>query len=129
MVLMQNLLHHVVGKNVTESKRLLSKVVTESHRVLRPAGKLLIIESTVSAWFFLIEAVVFPLFRHLNPLKHPAVFQYTQEYIKEVAETKGFSLLEYANIPKGRYVIQFGFKFPSILTPVRIAKLLLLKGR
>lgn len=129
MVLMQNLLHHVVGKSVSESKRLLSKVLTESYRVLKPGGKLLIIESTVPAWFFLIETMVFPLFCRLNPLKHPPVFQYTQEYIKEVAETKGFSLLEYVNIPKGKYVIQFGFKFPSILTPVRIAKLLLLKGR
>lgn len=128
MVLMQNLLHHVVGKSVSESKRLLSKVLTESYRVLRPAGKLLIIESTVPAWFFPIETAVFPLFCRLSPLKHPPILQYTQEYIKEMAETKGFSLLEYVNIPKGKYVIQFGFKFPSILTPVRIAKLLLLKG-
>lgn len=129
MVLMQNLLHHIVGKSVSESKRLLSKVLTESYRVLKPEGKLLIIESTVPAWFFLIEAMIFPLFCLLSPLKHPPVFQYTQEYIKEVAETKGFSLLEYVNIPKGKYVIQFGFKFPSILTPVRIVKLLFLKGR
>ena len=129
MVLMQNLLHHIVGKSVNESKKLLTKVLTESYRVLRHGGRLLIIESTVPNWFFLIETIVFSLFCRLNPLKHPPTFQYTQEYIKKIAETRGFSLLEYVNIPKGKYVIQFGFKFPSILTPVRIVKLLFLKEK
>lgn len=127
MVLMQNLLHHIIGKNVKESKKLLSQILMESYRVLKPAGKLLIIESTVPAWFFLIEKMVFSLFCHLNPFRHPPILQYTQDYIKKAAEAKGFSLLEYVNIPKGKYVIQFGLKFPSVLTPIRIVKLLLSK--
>lgn len=127
MVLMQNLLHHVIGKSVRESKEMMRKVLSESSRVLKPGGRLLIIESTVPSWFYSIETVLFSLFVRFNPLKHPATFQYTQEYIKEVAEHLDFSLLEYVNIPKGRYIIQLGFKFPSTLTPVRILKLLLLK--
>lgn len=128
MVMMQNLLHHVVGKSVHESKKMLRRVISESYRVLKPGGRLLIVESTVPGWFFVLESAVFSLFARINPLKHPATFQYTQEYIKEIAEDEGFSLLEYVNVPKGRYVIQFGFKFPSALTPVRVMKLLLLKG-
>lgn len=127
MVLMQNLLHHVIGKSVRESKEMMRKVLSESYRVLKPGGRLLIIESTVPSWFYSIETVLFSLFVRFNPLKHPATFQYTQEYIKEIAEQLGFSLLEYVNIPKGKYIIQLGFKFPSALTPVRILKLLLLK--
>lgn len=127
MVLMQNLLHHVVGKSVKEAKGMMERVITESHRVLKQGGKLLIIESTVPKWFYIIETIAFPLFVRINPLKHPSTFQYTQEYIKGVAEERGFDLLEYVNIPKGKYIIQFGFKFPSILTPVRTVKLLLSK--
>ena len=127
MVLMQNLLHHVIGKNIKESKKMLERAITESYRVLKPHGKLLILESTVPAWFYIIESMAFPLFARLNPLKHPATFQYTQECIKEAAESKGFTLLEYVNVPKGRYIIQLGFKFPSALTPVRITKFVFLK--
>lgn len=127
MVMMQNLLHHVVGKSVHESKKMLCKVISESYRVLKPGGKLLIVESTVPGWFFVFESIVFSLFARINPMKHPATFQYTQEYLKETAKDTGFSLLEYVNVPKGKYVIQFGFKFPSALTPVRVVKLLLLK--
>lgn len=129
MVLMQNLLHHVIGKNVHESKEMMRKVLSESYRVLKPGGRLLIIESTVPSWFYFIEMFLFPLFVRLNPLKHPATFQYTQEHIKEAAELLGFRLLEYVNVPKGRYIIQLGFKFPSILTPVSTVKLLLLKDK
>ena len=129
MVLMQNLLHYIIGKSVSESKRLLSRVLAESHRVLRPGGRLLIIESTVPAWFFLIEKMVFPLLGCLKPLNHPPVFQYTRKHIREAAETEGFSLFEDANIPKGTHVIQFGIKFPSALTPIRITKLLLSKAK
>lgn len=127
MVLMQNLLHHVVGKSIKESKDMLNKIITESYRVLKPNGKLLILESTVPAWFYLVEVIAFPLFARFNPLRHPATFQYTQEYIKKSAEGKRFTLLEYVNVPKGRYIIQLGFKFPSALTPVRIAKFVFLK--
>lgn len=128
MVLMQNLLHHVIGDSVGESKELLRKVLKESYRVLKPGGRLLIIESTIPSWFYFIEAALFPLFLRLNPLKHPATFQYTAEQIRKRAEIEGFSLLEYLYIPKGKYIIQLGFKFPSALTPVRVMKLLLLKS-
>lgn len=128
MVLMQNLLHHVIGESVGESKELLRKVLSESYRVLKPGGRLLIVESTVPAWFYFVEAVLFPLFLRLNPLKHPATFQYTAAQIRKMAESEGFSLLEYLYIPKGKYIIQLGFKFPSAMTPVRVMKLLLLKS-
>lgn len=128
MVMMQNLLHHVVGKSVSESKELLRKVLGESYRVLRPGGRLLIVESTVPSWFYFVEAALFPLFLRINPLRHPTTFQYTAEQIRKTAESEGFSLLEYLYIPKGKYIIQLGFKFPSALTPVRVMKLLLLKS-
>lgn len=127
MVLMQHLLHHVVGKSVRESKGMLNRMIVEAYRVLKPGGRLLIIESTVPKWFYLIEAIIFPIFSRINPLKHPSTFQYTQEDIKEVAESKGFTLLEYVNIPKGDYIIQLGFKLPAALTPTRVVKLLLQK--
>lgn len=127
MILMQNLLHHVVGKDINESKQLLEKVTKEAHRVLKPNGKLLILESTVPRWFFYIEKKIYAMFWRLNPINHPPVLQYTQEYIKMIAEANKFSLIEFMIVPKGKYIIQFGIKFPSILTPARMVKLLFKK--
>ena len=53
--IMVMLLHHLVGKTVDESLNNIRIAIREAIRVLRPGGKLIIIESCVPNWFYLFE--------------------------------------------------------------------------
>ena len=57
-------------------------------------------------------------------LRHPITIQYPVNLISDIASeySKNISV---TRIPKGRWVLQYGFKFPSILTPINPYRLLI----
>jgi len=117
-VLIVMLIHHLVGRTVKESIRNVDQAVREAFRVLRPGGRLIILESCVPRWFYLFENAVFPFAAAvINAiLPHPATLQYPASLIRSILRRHSPSV-EVLRIPKGRYILQFGYKFPSILTP------------
>ena len=55
----------------------------------------------------------------LKYFKHPPVFQFTIEQINKSLIKNGFKLENYKIIKQGKYILQFGYKFPTFLTPVK----------
>jgi SAM-dependent methyltransferase len=127
-VLIAMLLHHLVGNTVRDSLRNVRTAVREAYRVLRPGGRLIVIESCVPNWFYRFEKAVFavagPVINAL--LAHPATLQYPARLIQEVIGecASGIEILE---IPKGKYVLQFHCKIPSRFTPVMPFRFVALK--
>ena len=117
-VLINMLLHHLVGKTVGESIDNVRRSISESLRVLKPGGRLVLIESCVPAWFYRLERTVFAMASRIIHLvtSHPITLQYTPEAISQYFVECG-ATVEVTRIPKGRWVLQYGVKVPGWITP------------
>jgi ubiquinone/menaquinone biosynthesis C-methylase UbiE len=119
MVLMAMLLHHLTGSDWRSSWRNCCQAMGEAWRVLKPGGRLLIVESCVPWWFFHLEKPGLWILSRISKsvFSHPVTIQFPASMI--AAEMKGkASSLQVTAIPKGRYILQFGIRTPSFLTPV-----------
>jgi ubiquinone/menaquinone biosynthesis C-methylase UbiE len=119
-VLMSMLLHHLIGNSIDKSWSNVSRAVAEAFRVLQPGGKLVIVESCVPRWFYRFEKVIFPLAGKIISrfFEHPATLQFPSEMIADLL--RKFTVnVESTPIPLGRWVLQYGVKYPSALTPVQ----------
>ncbi len=127
-VIMVMLLHHLVGNTVAESLINVNTSIQEAIRILKPGGKLIIVESCIPEWFYVFEKFIFPLASKIINiiLPHPITLQYPVGTIKNIMSEHS-SNIEVLRIPKGKWVLQYGYKFPSILTPVNPYRLILTK--
>jgi SAM-dependent methyltransferase len=121
MALMVMLLHHLAGKDWRVSWKNVQTAISEALRVLRPGGKLLVVESCVPRWFFEIERPMFWMLTRMfnSVLSHPITIQFPPQMIEAELNRRSSSVTR-EQIPKGAAVLQFGFKVPSFLTPVKI---------
>jgi SAM-dependent methyltransferase len=121
----QNVLHHVVGGSPRENHDNMKRCLTEMYRCVRPGGKAIVIESTVGPLFYLFERLVFTPLTKIKRGGHPVTFQYTARQIIKTAEQIGFRVEEFAWVPRGAFLLQLGYIWPSVLTPARPVKLVL----
>jgi ubiquinone/menaquinone biosynthesis C-methylase UbiE len=118
-VIINMLLHHLVGRTVDESIRNVKGALGEALRVLKPGGRLILIESCTPRWFYAFERLVFRAASRVIHLftSHPITLQYPPgqiaQYIRDLGEP-----VEVTRIPKGRWVLQYGVKVPSFVTPI-----------
>ena len=124
-VLEQNVFHHVTGRNVAENHANLGQCLREMYRCLRPGGKAVVIESTVGSLFYLFERVVYRTALAVKRGGHPVTFQFTAGQIMRAAQACGFRVEEFTYVPCGAFLLQFGHKWPTVLTPARPIKLIL----
>ncbi len=123
-VLLQLILHHLAEDTYAVSRRRVSQAIQEAHRVLKPGGRLVIVESCLPAIWEQAERACLPLFRlALRLMKHPLVFQWNWKTLARLAGEAGFQGLECHPVPLGRWVIQLGHKWPTILSPIRVYKI------
>ena len=120
-VLMVMLLHHLAGSNWRASWENARLALAEAWHVVRPGGRLLIIESCVPEWFFRLEKPAFWLLTRTvgSVLSHPITLQFPAEMIVQELRNRSAEI-DFELIPKGRHVLQFGFKVPSFVTPIQI---------
>jgi SAM-dependent methyltransferase len=124
-ILEQNVFHHVTGRNVRENHANLEQCLHEMHRCLKPGGKAVIIESTVGPIFYAFERLVFRAALFVKRGGHPVTFQFTPRQIIRAGQACGFVVEEFTYVPRGAFVLQFGYKWPSLLTPAKPIKLIL----
>lgn len=89
--------------------------------MLKPGGRLLVVESCVPGWFFRLEKPALWILSRLTRtiFSHPITLQFPAAMIEHELRKKSDEVLVTA-IPKGRFILQFGIKTPSFLTPVRL---------
>jgi SAM-dependent methyltransferase len=119
VVLMVMLLHHLTGTDWKSSWDNAKLAIDEAWRVLKPGGHLLIVESCIPRWFFHIEKpALWILSRAVKSVfSHPVTLQFPADMIAKQLEQLSASVTV-TKIPKGKFVLQFGLKFPSFVTPV-----------
>jgi SAM-dependent methyltransferase len=117
-----NCLHHVVGSNVGQCYQNLARIFLVVFRALQAKGKLVLIESTVPAWFLKVYKPLYPYLLKSWPLSHPPTFQYNFRDIDVAAAETGFERVEMAWIPKIGNIMTLGFEVPGWLSPIRMGK-------
>jgi SAM-dependent methyltransferase len=117
-----NCLHHVVGSDVAQCYRNLALTFSVMFRALQGGGKLVLLESTVPAWFLRIYKPLYPVLLKIWPWTHPPTFQYHFRDIQATALKTGFERVEMAWIPKMGNIMTLGFEVPGWLSPIRIGK-------
>jgi SAM-dependent methyltransferase len=124
-VVEQNVLHHVTGRTIAENHQNLNQCISEMHRCLRPGGKALIIESTVGPLFYCFEWLAYRPAAFVKRGGHPVTFQFTPTQIMRAAQKAGFDIEEFTYVPRGTFLLQMGYRWPSFLTPAKPIKLVL----
>ena len=114
------LLHHLVGNNVSENIKNLDICLRQIRKTLIKNGKLVIVESCVPKWFYLIEKVLFKPTSYLIKkfMKHPPAFQFTQEMLEKYLKKNNYRNINFKKIKQGKFILQYGIKVPTFLTPV-----------
>ena len=121
-VLAINTLHHIVGDSVRATYANLGRFMERTASCMTPAGKLVVIESTMPRWFVKPYSLVFPLVLKLWPLSHPPTFQFHYRDILKAAETAGLKLSEFTWIPKTSDFMFLGFRVKRWMAPIRVGK-------
>jgi ubiquinone/menaquinone biosynthesis C-methylase UbiE len=116
------LYHHLVGRSPSEMVANTQHAIDEAYRVLKRGGVLIVAESCVNRWFYPLERL---LFRPLTVLAktpllggHPATFQLTFDRLCDQVARR-FDVERAYPIETGRWISQFGRRWPKALTPAR----------
>jgi len=127
-LLMQMLVHHLAEGDYRTTRARTQTALCEAYRVLRPGGKIVVIESVVNRCFEMAERLSFPLTRRLLRLVgHPMVFQWTPARLCAFARETGFIDIRADGIPRGRWMIFLGRRWPTLLVPVSHCKIVATK--
>jgi SAM-dependent methyltransferase len=120
-VLQTFLFHHLVGDTPADLVANVRKALAEAEKPLKPGGRLIVAESCVPPWFYAIEKLLFRALRALarTPMLggHPPTLQLPFEVLTELIGER-FEIERSYELPLGRWVTQFGRRWPRALTPV-----------
>ena len=126
---MQMLLHHLAEESFARSKARLNASIQEAYRVLRPGGKLVIVESGLPRWIEVVERLLFRLTAlALRKIDHPLVFQWSPQTVEAACRDAGFTEIERQPIERGSWMILLGRKWPTALCPLFPYRLIAVKN-
>jgi SAM-dependent methyltransferase len=121
-VLESLLYHHLVGATADDMVSNTRLAIAEAERVLKPGGRLVIAESCVPHWFYAVEKRLFKLVVMLSKTRllggHPPTIQIPFELLVSLVAER-FEIESAYKVPPGRWITQFGRRWPTALTPAR----------
>lgn len=122
VVLESFLYHHLTGRRPEDSVANTRRAISEAVRMLAPGGRLVVAESCIPAPLYPLERALYRPLRRLaaTPLLggHPATLQLPIGLLLSLVAEQ-LPVERSAPIPLGRWVTQFGRRFPTALTPAR----------
>jgi SAM-dependent methyltransferase len=119
--LMVMLFHHLTGAAASDLPINVAAALREAARVVRPGGRLIVVESCVPRWFYSAEQILFAPLRLIagtRLLDHPPTLQLTSDLLRTLV-SEAFSVDRLEPIPTGPWLMQFGRRWPTALTPAR----------
>lgn len=118
-VILQTVIHHLAGPTLRKTEQRVKAAIQECRRVLRPGGRLLVMESTVAPWFCSVERAFYPamaLFFRLCRFGY--VYQFSPATLQAVlACAEGLRLLSSEKVDVGSRIWLMGHSVPTRLTP------------
>jgi SAM-dependent methyltransferase len=134
-VLMQFLLHHVVESNWKQTEESLVKIFQGAYRLLKPGGKIIIIESIVNPWVEIWENLFYSVNAGiLNLLDRPMIKFYSIKGLTRLLNKGCFFDVQQQEIPRGKNWIPIApalfpgnVKVPPFLFPTRFLRILATK--
>jgi SAM-dependent methyltransferase len=121
-VLESLLYHHLVGDDAEGMVSNVRRAIAEADRVLRPGGRLIVAESCVPRWFYAIEKRLLKGLVALSktPLLggHPPTIQIPFKLLVSLVGER-LEVESAYKVPPGRWITQFGRRWPTALTPAR----------
>ena len=77
-VIVQTVIHHLADRHLKQTEKNVAKGINECMRVIKPGGRVLIVESTVAKWFEKLERLFYPFMQCcFRIIKFDTVYQYS----------------------------------------------------
>jgi ubiquinone/menaquinone biosynthesis C-methylase UbiE len=115
-VIMRFLLHHIVEKSKTLTDNSVLTSLKESNRVLKPNGKLIIIEMLVRPFIEQAENILYGInYKLLTLIRRPMVRFYSEQKLHTMLKAAGFPKITTKQIHMGKYIDPFGALFPGVI--------------
>lgn len=129
VVILQALIHHLAGATLKETHRRVRAAISECCRVLKPGGKLLVMESTVKPWFNGVEKALYPIMELFFAIcRFGYVYQFSPEGLcKLLSDMPGLQMQSSEPVDVGPHVWIMGKKIPTKITPCGVTFFVLKK--
>lgn len=118
VVIVQAVIHHLAGRSLRDTHMNVDSALKECMRVLKPKGKLLIIESTVRVLFEIIEELFYyPMQLFFKVCEFDSVYQYSNNSLINRIRKLGLEITCRQNISLDKYTWIMGKKVLTAITP------------
>ncbi len=129
-VILQTVIHHLAGKTFKNTQKNVTRGIEECMRILKPGGKLLIVESVVFPWFEMVERMLYSFMQLFFKIIHfDTVYQYSYRSLLKKIKVMNLCVEESSMVEVDKYIWLCRKKIPSKITPCRACWIMIRKEK